>query len=176
MSLLIKSSQGRSASSSSVSVWYSLWLKQPPAWHITESSANWPDPQEQLNLQSVLHPHMTIPTRDNVLGVRGTWLVANFVTTHFLLSSESSRAVKYRFRISLLFESWSFLEHTPYTSMSPGFKHWLAWLIGFSCHLQLTQRWIFLQSGQKCQIFCHFHQEIGGVYSSLSDDSIQFHD
>ena len=97
-----------------------------------------------------------------VLGVRGTWLVANFVTNHFLPSSESSRAVKYRYHISLLFESWSFLEHTPYTSMSPGFKHWLAWLIGFSCHLQLMQRWIFLQSGQKCQIFFHFHQEIGG--------------
>ena len=97
-----------------------------------------------------------------VLGVRGTWLVTNFVTPHLLPSSESSRAVKCKFRISLLFESWSFLEHTPYTSTSAGFKHWLAWLIGFSCHLLLTRRWIFLQSGQQCQIFCHFHQEIGG--------------
>ena len=97
-----------------------------------------------------------------VLGVRGTWLVTHFVTPHFLPRSESSRAVKCKFRISLLFESWSFLEHTPYRSTCTGCKHWLAWLIGFSCHLLLTRRWIFLQSGQKCQIFCHFHQEIGG--------------
>ena len=124
--------------------------------------------QTDLNLKnswtcSLFYTHIwPFQQETKELGVRGTRLVANFVTTHFLPSSESSRAVKCKFRISLLFESWSFLEHTPYTSMSPGFKQWLAWLIGFSCHLQLTRRWIFLQSGQKCQIFCHFHQEIGG--------------
>ena len=117
-----------SASSSSVSVWYSFWLKQPPAWQLGV--------QTELFFKSrctckLLYTHKwPFQPETKVLEVKCTWLVANFVTTHSLPSSESSRAGNSKFRTSLLFKSWAFLERTPNTSMFPGFKHWLAWPIG----------------------------------------------
>ena len=72
MSRLIKLCQSHGhPSSASVSVWYSLWLKEPPAWQL-----QWANSSLFYTQARPFQPET------KVLGVRGTWLVARFVTTN----------------------------------------------------------------------------------------------
>ena len=68
MSRLIKPSQSHGhPSSASVSLWYSLWLKEHPAWQL-----QWANSSLQAR---------PFQPETKVLGVRGTCLVTRFVTT-----------------------------------------------------------------------------------------------
>ena len=85
-----------------------------------ESNTNWTVPQEELHL----HPWPFQPETKE-LGLRGTWLVVNLTTTYSLPSSESRGTGKCKLRISLLFESWVLLEHTPYIMIISRMEIWL---------------------------------------------------
>ena len=60
--------------------------------------------------------------------------------------------------------------------MFPGVKHWLAWLIRFSCHLQCWRGdGSFFKVTKVVKDLVIFIKGQEGVYSSLSDDSNNLH-
>ena len=106
-----------------------------------------------------------------VLGVQGTCLVTTFLTGGGEVGAQGN--------VSLyIIAMWELIvsEHTPYTSMFPGVKHWLPWLMGISCHLKCWCGDGSLFKVVKCvKDLVIFIKGQEGVYSSLSDDSNNLH-